>query len=197
MRPAICLHSAHEVAASHLPALSTWPSSLHLPAFCTWGSICLHSAHEVAASHLPAFCTWSSICLHSAHEVTASSTADETYWPKCVLRSGLFPYGYRQIWLMHLPVHPSTADEAWYWLKRVLHSGWLYITSRPIFFRKTWFIDGYVMGGLESLKWRYYKQELRRHNTAPCAQCRCTVKRFRLHYRPLWKSHGFLTLALF
>ena len=24
------------------------------------------------------------------------------------------------------------SDEAWYWLKHVLHSGWLYITSRPI-----------------------------------------------------------------
>ena len=32
------------------------------------------------------------------------------------------------------PSHPSAADEAWYWLKRVLRSGWLYITSRPIFF---------------------------------------------------------------
>ena len=36
---------------------------------------------------------------------------------------------------------PSTADEAWYWLKRVLHSGSLCITSyRPIL-REIWFVD--------------------------------------------------------
>ena len=39
------------------------------------------------------------------------------------------------------PGHPSTADEAWYWLKRVLHSGSLCITSyRPIL-REMWFVD--------------------------------------------------------
>ena len=30
------------------------------------------------------------------------------------------------IWCMH--GHPSTADEAWYWPKHVLCSGWIYIT---------------------------------------------------------------------
>ena len=29
------------------------------------------------------------------------------------------------------PGHPSAADVAWYWLKRILRSGWLCITSRP------------------------------------------------------------------
>ena len=29
----------------------------------------------------------------------------------------------------HTPGHPSAADEAWYWLKCVLHIGWL--SSRP------------------------------------------------------------------
>ena len=28
--------------------------------------------------------------------------------------------------------YPSAADEAWYWPKHVLHSGWLCITSRPV-----------------------------------------------------------------
>ena len=32
---------------------------------------------------------------------------------------------------------PSTADEAWYWPKCILHSGWLYITSR----QEMWFVD--------------------------------------------------------
>ena len=31
------------------------------------------------------------------------------------------------------PSHSSAANEAWYWPKRILHSGWLCITSRPIF----------------------------------------------------------------
>ena len=31
---------------------------------------------------------------------------------------------------------PSTADEAWYWLERVLRSGWLYITSRTAIFQE-------------------------------------------------------------
>ena len=34
----------------------------------------------------------------------------------------------------------STADEACYWLKCVLHSGWFRITSRPV---KMWFIDSF------------------------------------------------------
>ena len=35
----------------------------------------------------------------------------------------------------YLEITPaSTADEAWYWPKRILCSGWLRITSRPAFF---------------------------------------------------------------
>ena len=30
--------------------------------------------------------------------------------------------------------HPSVANEAWYWAKRILRCGWLCITSRPIYF---------------------------------------------------------------
>ena len=41
----------------------------------------------------------------------------------------------------HLLVPYSAADEAWYWPKYILCSGWLRITSRPVFFRKMWFID--------------------------------------------------------
>ena len=32
------------------------------------------------------------------------------------------------------PSHPSVADEAWYWPKCVLRSGWLYTISRHVFF---------------------------------------------------------------
>ena len=47
------------------------------------------------------------------------------------------------------PGHPSAADEAWYWLKRVLCSGWLYRTSRLLFPRKMWFTYClYVQGRL-------------------------------------------------
>ena len=37
--------------------------------------------------------------------------------------------------LMEFVNKQHVADEPWYWLKRVLCSGWLYITSRPIFFK--------------------------------------------------------------
>ena len=33
-----------------------------------------------------------------------------------------------------IPGHPSVADEAWYWLKCILCSGWLCTSSRPRFF---------------------------------------------------------------
>ena len=45
------------------------------------------------------------------------------------------------IWQSPSPGHPSTADEAWYWPKPVLHSGWLCITSRPVLIREMWFFD--------------------------------------------------------
>ena len=35
----------------------------------------------------------------------------------------------------------SAPDEAWHWQKCVLHSGWLYTTSRPILLREMWFVD--------------------------------------------------------
>ena len=35
---------------------------------------------------------------------------------------------------------PSTADEAWYWPKHILHSGWLCLILR-LLFREMWFID--------------------------------------------------------
>ena len=37
--------------------------------------------------------------------------------------------------------YPSTADEAWYWTKHILYSGWLYIPSRSIIVFREMFID--------------------------------------------------------
>ena len=51
-------------------------------------------------------------------------------------------------WQSSSPSYYSTADEAWYWPKRILHSGWLYITSRAVvrwMFLHCWFrLRGYL-----------------------------------------------------
>ena len=46
----------------------------------------------------------------------------------------------------HLPVTPSTADEACYWLKRIPCSGWLCVTSIPIILGRCGFIMNIVGG---------------------------------------------------
>ena len=65
-------------------------------------------------------CNFISQCMYAYNGLSPSTIIQP---PDCILC---------MIWQSPSPGHPSAADEAWYWPKRILRSGWLCITSRPV-----------------------------------------------------------------
>ena len=80
------------------------------------------------------------LCMHADSCTKVSSQRDDAFkelLPTFRIRPASWLHFVHEV---VVPISQSP-QHSWYWPKRVLRSGWLYVTSRPIFFREMWFVD--------------------------------------------------------
>ena len=161
------------------------------PTFISWGSIeCVVLSMEELPESTKSLTTlrWRHLSLHwgqvfwwASHWVRLRGRGAWWIWVTATVL--VSPDLILFMCMPHLPVHPSAADESWYWPKWLLCSGWFCVTSYCLpFVREMWFID---YSCYFSLCWRI---------SSCCAMggrnLYETLPSTSPHFFPLWKWTG-------